>query len=91
MQRVDLGGALALLLMTNPPRQIEQRAKAVLERAIAVEPNDAAEPGAQEFELSPGALELMRMGIAPDHGGGALGQTQIALAQLDALALGQID
>ena len=31
------------------------------------------------------------MGIAPDHDGGALGQAQIALAQLDALALGQID
>ena len=33
----------------------------------------------------------MRMSIAPDHDGGALGQAQIALAQLDALAFGQID
>jgi hypothetical protein len=48
-------------------------------------------PGSQEFELSHSALELMRMGIAPDHDGGARGQAQIALAQLDALALGQID
>jgi hypothetical protein len=31
------------------------------------------------------------MGIAPDHDGGALGHAQIALAQFDALALGQID
>ena len=31
------------------------------------------------------------MRIAPDHDGGALGQAQIALAQLDVLALGQID
>ena len=31
------------------------------------------------------------MGIAPDHDGGALGHAQIALAQLDALAFGQID
>ena len=39
----------------------------------------------------PGALELMGMGIAPDHDGGALGHAQIALAQLDALAFGQLD
>ena len=45
----------------------------------------------QELQLPPGALELMRMGIAPDHDGGALGQAQIALAQLDTLAFGQID
>src|SRR6201987_4941358 len=96
VQRVDLGAALALLLMTNPQREIEQRVKAVLERGIVLDlaadvANDAAETGSQEFELSPGALELMRMGIAPDHDGGALGQAQIALAQFDALALGQID
>jgi len=96
VQRVNLGAALALLLMTNPQREIEQRAKAVLERGIVLDlaadvANDAAETGSQEFELSPGALELMRVGIAPDHDGGALGQVQIALAQFDALALGQID
>src|ERR1700730_14664319 len=96
VQRVDLGAALALLLMADPQRQIEQRAKPVLERGIALDlapdvANDAAKTGSQEFELSPGALELMRMGITPDHDGGALGQAQIALAQLDALALGQID
>jgi hypothetical protein len=34
----------------------------------------------------------MRMGIAPNHDGGALSLAQIVLAQLDAaLALGQID
>jgi hypothetical protein len=82
--------------MTNPQREIEQRAKAVLKCTIAVDlaanvPDDAAKPDAQEFKLSLGALELMRVGIAPDHDGGALGQAQIALAQLDALALGQID
>ena len=95
VQRADLGPALALLLKADPQRQIEQRAQAVVERGIALDlaadvTNDAAETGSQEFELSPGALELMRMGIAPDHDGGALGQAQIALAQLDALALGQI-
>jgi hypothetical protein len=96
MQRVDLRSALALLLMANPQRQIEQRAKAILERGIALDlaanvPDDAAKPGAQEFELPPGALELMGMGIAPHHDGGALGQAQIALAQFDALAFGQRD
>src|SRR3984893_15122529 len=96
VQRVDLGPALALLLMANPQREIEQRAKAVLKCAIAFYlaanvPDDAAEPGAQELQLPPGALELMRMRIAPDHDGGALGQAQIALAQFDPLAFGQID
>jgi hypothetical protein len=37
VQRVDLGAALALLLMTNPQREIEQRAKAVLERGIVLD------------------------------------------------------
>ena len=66
MQRVDLRPALALLLMANPHRQIEQRAKAILKCAIALDlaanvPDDAAEPDAQEFELPPGALELVGM------------------------------
>src|SRR3984885_3968319 len=48
VQRIDLGAALALLLMTNPQREIEQRDKAVLERGVAVDlaanvPDDAAE------------------------------------------------
>jgi hypothetical protein len=82
--------------MAYPQRQIEQRAKAVFERGIALDlaadvANDVAKTGSQEFELSPGALELMRMGIASDHDGGALGQAQIALAQFDTLAFGQID
>src|SRR5438477_11556572 len=82
--------------MANPHRQIEQRAKAILKCAIALDlaanvPDDAAEPGAQEFELPPGALELVGMRIAPHHDGGALGYAQIALAQFDALALGQRD
>jgi hypothetical protein len=41
--------------------------------------------------LPPGTLELVGMGVAPDHDGGALGQAQIALAQFDTLAFGQID
>jgi len=46
---------------------------------------------AQEFELASGALELVGMGIASHHDGGALGHAQIALAQFDALAFGQGD
>ena len=33
VQRIDLGAALTLLLMANPLREIEQRAKAILKRA----------------------------------------------------------
>jgi hypothetical protein len=72
--------------MANPQRKVG--AKAIFERSIALDlaanvTNDAAEPRAQEFELGPGALEL-----APHHDGGALGEPQIALPQLDVLALG---
>src|ERR1700719_3751067 len=96
MQRVDLRSALTLLLMATPQREIEQRTQAILERGIALDlaanvPDDAAEPGAQEFELPPGALELVGMRIAPHHDGGALGHAQIALAQFDTLAFGQRD
>src|SRR5258705_5139658 len=96
VQRVDLRPALTLLLMAHTQRQIEQRAEAVFERCVALDlaadvADDAAEPGVQELKLPPGALELMGMRIAPDHDGGALGHPQIALAQLDTLAFGQID
>ncbi len=82
--------------MPNPQSEIEQRAKAILADAIAFDlaanvPDDAAEPGTQEFELPPGALELVGMRIAPHHDGGALGYAQIALAQFDTLALGLCD
>ena len=96
VQRVDLGPALALLLKADPPGEIEQRAEAVLERGIALDlaadiADHAAEPGSKEFELAPGALELVGMRIAPHLDGGALGHAQIALAQFDTLAFGQID
>ena len=37
VQRVDLWPALTLLLMANPQREIEQRAKAVFERRVALD------------------------------------------------------
>jgi hypothetical protein len=44
--------------------EIEQRTKAILEPGIPLDlaanvADDTAEPGAQEFEFSPGALELV--------------------------------
>src|SRR5215470_9155866 len=96
VQRIDLRPALALLLMAHTQRKIEQRAKAIFERCIAGDlaadvTDDAAKARAQEFELSPGALELVGMGVASNHDGGALSDPPIALAQVDALAFGQID
>ena len=81
--------------MTHTQREIEQRAKAVFERWVTGDfptdvTDDAAEPRAQELELSPSALELVGMGVAPHHDGGTLGDAPIALAQLDAFTFGQI-
>lgn len=39
----------------------------------------------------PGAFELVGVGIAADHNGGALGQAQIALAQRTRLRLARFD
>src|SRR5262249_9058078 len=52
--------------------------------------DDAAKPRAQKLQFPPRAFELVGMRVAPHHDGGALGQAQIALAQLNALALGQL-
>src|SRR5262249_36040936 len=95
VQRVDLWPALTLLLMANPQREIEQRAKAVFERCVALDlaaniTDDASKPRAQKLQFPPRAFELVGMRVAPHHDGGALGQAQIALAQLNALALGQL-
>ena len=53
--------------------------------------DNTAKPSAPALKRAPRSLELMRMGIAPDHDGGALGNTQLALAQLHILALCKID
>src|SRR4030095_7727429 len=95
VQRVDLWPALTLLLMANTQREIEQRAKAVFERCVALDlaanvTDDAAKPRAQKLQFPPGAFELVGMCVAPHHDGGALRQAQMALAQLNVLALGQL-
>jgi len=62
VQRVDLWPALTLLLMANPQREIEQRAKAVFERCLALDlaanvTDDAAKPRAQKLQFPPRAFE----------------------------------
>src|SRR5436190_6791013 len=95
VQRVDLWPALTLLLMPNTKRESEQWAKAVFEHCVALDlaanvTDDAAKPRAQKLQFPPGAFELVGMRVAPHHDGGPLGHPQIALAQLNALALGQL-
>ena len=85
-----------LILGAHPLRQIEQRAEASFQRRIAINlaadvADDPAKSRPQELELAPGALELMSVGIAADHDGGALRQAQIALAQRHTVALGEPD
>jgi hypothetical protein len=78
VQRVDLWPALTLLLVANLQREIEQRAKAVFERCVALDlaaniTDDAAKPRAQKLQFPPGAVELVGMRVAPHHDGGTLG------------------
>ena len=59
-----------LLLMANPQREIEQQAKAVFERCVALDlaaniTDDAAKPRAQKLQFSPRAFELVGMRVAP--------------------------
>ena len=96
VERVDLLPALAVVLVADFDRQVPQRREALAEsriaRDLAVDVADQpAEPGAQELEFSVGALELMRMGIAPGHDRRPLGEPEIALAQRDAVSLGEGD
>src|SRR5262245_13641148 len=96
MQRIDLGAALSVVLETHPHRQGEQAGEAFRERLVAGDfaPNvadHAAQPNAQELERAPGPLELVRMGVAPDHDRGALGDAPVTLAQWHVVAPRQID
>ena len=65
-------------LVANPQREIEQRAKAVFERCVALDlaaniTDDAAKPRAEKLQFPPRAFELVGMRIAPHHDGGTLG------------------
>ena len=73
VQRIDLGTALAVVLKADAQREIEERAEAAVQiaavRDLAADvADDAAQPGAQEFELAPRALELMSVGVAASSG-----------------------
>ena len=84
VQRIDLGAALAVVLVAHLDGEIEEMGEAGLERGIAVDlavdvTDDAAEPCAQELECAAGALELVRMDVAAHHDRGALGDPRVAL------------
>jgi hypothetical protein len=68
VQRINLRTALMRFLVTNPRREVEQRAKAIFEHRVAVDlaanvTGNTAKVGAQELQFPPGTLELVRMGI----------------------------
>ena len=97
VQRIDLRPALALILEADPltakarsgaKRFGERRVAGDLAADVADQPSQAR---AQELELAVGALELVGVGIAPDHDRGPLGDPQIALPERDAVALGEAD
>jgi len=72
VQRIDLGATLPVILETHPHCQGEQVGEAFLESLVAGDlaaevAGHAAKPNAQELEFAPRSLELVRMGVAPDH------------------------
>jgi hypothetical protein len=96
VQRIDFGTALPVILKTYPHRQREQVGKVSLERLVAGDlasdvADHAAQPNAQKLERAPGPLELVRMGVAPDHDRGALGKAPVALPQRHVVAPREID
>ena len=63
-------------------QRVEARPKVRTAGNLAADIADhPAEPDAQELQLAPHALELMRMGVAPDHDCRALGDPDIALTK----------
>jgi hypothetical protein len=93
---VDLGAALAALLIADPAREPEQLGRLGFERGIALDlagnvADDAAEIGLRLAQRLLGAAKLVGMGIAlvPDEGD--LAAALIGLAQLDAEFLCELD
>ena len=96
VQRIDLRPALALILEADLDRQGAQRREAFSERRVAGDlavdvADQPSQARAQELELAVGALELVGVGIAPDHDRRPLGDPQVALPERDAVALGEAD
>jgi hypothetical protein len=83
-----------VILHAHLDREIEEMREAGLEPYIAVDlapdvADHAAQAGAQELQLAPHPLELVRVGVAPDHDRRALADPPVALAQHDTLGLGE--
>src|SRR5215470_795267 len=96
MQRIDLRPALAMILEAYPHRQGEEIGKARLQCLVpgdlaANVADHPAQPGAQELQLTPRSLELVRMAVPTDHDHRALRDPPIALPQRHAIALGTFD
>lgn len=96
VHRTDLPAAQAMVLMADPDGAIEQRGEALLADRITLNlaadvADHAAEPDAQDGEHAAGTVELVGVGIAPNHDGGPLGGTPIALSRHDAFARAQCD
>jgi hypothetical protein len=66
----ELVASVTILLMSNPQREIEQRAKAVFERSVALD--DTAKPRAQKLQFPPRAFDLVGLRVAPHHDAGTL-------------------
>jgi hypothetical protein len=92
----DLAGDPDAEFVLMAHRQCEHAGKALGERRVAGDlaadvADHPPQPGPQEFEFAPRALELVGVGAAPNHDRCALGQAPIALTQRHIVALGQID
>lgn len=86
VQGIDLGSALALLLLAHAPRQHQQLGERRFESAVALDlavdvANDAAEQGPQLLQHPVGALELLGMAITPVLNQSELADPRIGLAQ----------
>ena len=71
------GLSTKILKGLNATLTIEQQTNAIFDRCAASNfaanaPDDVAEPGTQELELAPGALELVGMNVASYQYGSAL-------------------
>jgi hypothetical protein len=96
VQRIDLVPALAVVLEPHPVRQGEEIGEALLQPLVALDlaadvADHPAQSDAQKLQRPAGALELVRVGIAPNHDRGALSHPAIALPQRHIVALCEID
>ena len=85
-----------MILKPHPHREGEQVGEPLLESVVAGElaadvADHPAQSDAQKFERAPRPLELVGMGVAPDHDCRPLGDPHIALAQWHAIAVRQRD